>query len=192
MLVSGPESECAPIARSACRKPCSNSFIVLDPATVTSHKLPQTWEEACELLVQGDRDFAEMTDSSDTHRKTRVIPFDPQALGWGVGNGGAPVQASFAAVLGCADARVPTGPVFSKGCSGLVVVRVAGNVLGQECLGLRYAIIHFPSTLKLLVLLGHAKCSAIPEAVTISVHQSGHLHLFELILTPIVAFRTHR
>ena len=75
-----------------------------------------------------------------------IIAFDPRAFGWGVGNGGAPVQAPFAAVLGCADARVPTEMVFSKGCNELFVVRVAGNVLGQECVGsLRYAVSHFPS-----------------------------------------------
>jgi carbonic anhydrase len=137
-----------------------------DPAKATSYRMPQTSEEACELLVQGNRDFAEMTDIHNSGKKARIIHFDPQAFGWGVGNGGAPTQAPFAAVLGCADARVPTEMVFSKGCNELFVVRVAGNVLGQECLGsLRYAVSHFPSTLKLVVVLGHAQCGAVTEAV---------------------------
>jgi carbonic anhydrase len=85
--------------------------------------------------MPGNRDFVEMTDSSYTDRKTRVIPFDPQALGWGVRNGGAPVHAPFAAVLGCADARIPAELVFSKGCSELFVVCVAGNVLGSQMSG---------------------------------------------------------
>jgi len=133
-----------------------------DPANTESFRMPQTWEEACQLLVQGNRDFAEMTDARRTGRETRVIPFDPRALGWGVDSKSAPAQVPFAAVLGCADARVPTEMVFSKGCNELFVVRVAGNVLGRECLGsLRYAVGHFPATLKLLVVLAHARCGAV-------------------------------
>jgi carbonic anhydrase len=138
-----------------------------DPAKAASYQTPQTSEEACRLLVQGNRNFAEMTDARRTAKTKRVIPFDSRAaLGWGVGNGGAPAQSPFAAVLGCADARVPTEMVFSRGCNELFVVRVAGNVLGQECLGsLRYAVSHFSNTLKLVVVLSHTQCGAVSEAV---------------------------
>jgi len=111
-----------------------------DATQARAHRMPRTSEEACRPLVQGNRAFAEMTDAHHAGKKTRVTPFDPQALGWGVGDGSTPAQVPFAAVLGCADARVPTEMVFSKGCNELFVVRVAGNVLGQECPGsLRYA-----------------------------------------------------
>jgi len=149
-----------------------------DPAKVESHKMPQTSEAACRLLVQGNRDFAEMTDTRHTNKSRRIIPFDPRAFGWGVGNGGAPVQAPFAAVLGCADARVPTEMVFSKGCNELFVVRVAGNVLGQECLGsLRYAVSHFPTTLKLVVVLSHGQCGAVTEAVLLYLEPRRYLDI---------------
>lgn len=149
-----------------------------DPVTADTQRTPQTWKEACELLVQGNRDFAEMTDSSSSQKKTRVIPFDPQALGWGTTVDGVPAQVPFAAVLGCADARVPTEMIFSKGCNELFVVRVAGNVLGQECLGsLRYAAVHFPSTLKLLVVLAHARCGAVTEAVDVYMQPGRYLHI---------------
>jgi len=137
-----------------------------DPAKATSYQMPQTSQEACQLLVQGNRDFAEMTETHSSGKKARVIPFNPQAFGWGVGNVRVLTQAPFAAVLGCADARVPPEMVFNTGCNELFVVRVAGNVLGRECLGsLRYAVSHFPSTLKLVVVLGHAQCGAVTEAV---------------------------
>ena len=149
-----------------------------DPARPTSYPMPQTSEEACQLLVQGNRDFAEMTDSHNRGKKRHVIHFNPQAFGWGVGNGDAPTQAPFAAVLGCADARVPTETVFSKGCNELFVVRVAGNVLGQECLGsLRYAVSHFPSTLKLVVVLGHGQCGAVTEAVKLYLEPRCYLDI---------------
>ena len=139
-----------------------------DPNNLPSLKLPADAEQARLLLIQGNRDFAEMTDVRRTGRETRIIPFDPRAFGWGVAAGDAPAQAPFAAVLGCADARVPTEMVFSKGCNELFVVRVAGNILGRECLGsLRYAAAHFPHTLKLLVVLAHSKCGAVTEAVDV-------------------------
>jgi len=149
-----------------------------DPAKAASYQAPQTSEEACQLLVQGNREFAEMTDASRKVKTKRVIPFDPRAFGWGGGNGGAPVQAPFAAVLGCADARVPTEMVFSKGCNELFVVRVAGNVLGQECLGsLRYAVSQFPTTLKLVVVLSHGQCGAVTEAVNLYLEPRRYLDI---------------
>ncbi len=139
-----------------------------DPEKADFHKMPESSEEARRSLVQGNRDFAEMTDTRRAGTEARIIHFDPKAFGWGVASGEAPAQAPFAAVLGCADARVPTEMVFSKGCNELFVVRVAGNVLGNECLGsLRYAAYHFPTTLKLLVVLAHAKCGAVTEAVDV-------------------------
>lgn len=84
----------------------------------------------------------------------------------------------FAAILGCADARVPTEMIFAKGCNELFVVRVAGNVLGRECLGsLRYAVAHFPKTLKLLVVLAHAKCGAVTEAVDVYLQPGRYLEI---------------
>jgi carbonic anhydrase len=128
-----------------------------DPTDAAPHLMPKTSEEACRLLIQGNFDFAEMTHKSDDKKK-RVIHIDPRAFGWNVGNRSTSAQSPFAAVLGCADARVPTEMVFGKGCNELFVVRVAGNVLGQECLGsLRYAVNHFSSTLKLVVVLAHTR-----------------------------------
>jgi carbonic anhydrase len=139
-----------------------------DPADTVPHQMPKTSEEACRLLVTGNHDFAEMTDSCTPDNERHVIHLDPRAFSWSIGNGRVPAQVPFAAVLGCADARVPTEMVFSKGCNELFVVRVAGNVLGQECLGsLRYAVDHFSSTLKLVVVLAHAQCGAVTEAVNV-------------------------
>jgi carbonic anhydrase len=139
-----------------------------DPNKQEGLQLPKTWMDARDLLVKGNRDFAEMTDIARTDRVQQIIPFDPRAFGWGLAAEGAPVQSPFAAILGCSDARVPTEMVFSKGCNEMFVVRVAGNVLGSECLGsLHYAVHHFPSSLRLLVVLGHVGCGAVTEAVNV-------------------------
>jgi len=149
-----------------------------DPANAESQKLPATADEARQSLVQGNRDFAEMTEAGRTTKETKIIAFDPKAFGWGVSVGDVPLQSPFAAVLGCADARVPTEMVFSRGCNELFVVRVAGNVLGDDCLGsLRYAMHHFPSTLKILVVLAHGKCGAVTEAVSVYLEPRRYLAL---------------
>jgi carbonic anhydrase len=68
--------------------------------------------------------------------------------------------------------------VFSRGCNELFVVRVAGNVLGPECLGsLRYAVSHFPTTLKLVVVLSHAQCGAVTEAVHLYLEPRRYLEI---------------
>ena len=57
-------------------------------------------------------------------------------------------------------------------------VRVAGNVLGQECVGsLRYAVGHFPTTLKLVVVLSHAQCGAVTEAVRLYLEPRRYLEI---------------
>ena len=139
-----------------------------DPTKEEGLQIPRSWMEARDVLMKGNRDFAEMTNIARTDRVEQIIPFDPRAFGWGVAAVGAPIQSPFAAVLGCSDARVPTEMVFSKGCNEMFVVRVAGNVLGHECLGsLHYAVHHFPSSLRLLVVLGHVGCGAVTEAVNV-------------------------
>jgi carbonic anhydrase len=134
-----------------------------DPTNTAQRKMPLNAAEACQLLMQGNQYFVDITGASGKESKERVIPLNHRTFG--SGDGDIPAQAPFAAVLGCADARVPPEMVFGKGCNELFVVRVAGNVLGQESLGsMRYAVSHFP-TLKLLVVLAHSKCGAVRETV---------------------------
>jgi carbonic anhydrase len=77
-------------------------------------------------------------------------------------------QSPYAAILSCSDARVPPEMVLQQGFNDLFVVRVAGNVLGSECLGsLIYAVSHFPKSLKVLAVLGHANCGAVTAAVDV-------------------------
>jgi carbonic anhydrase len=149
-----------------------------DPTRPDLHKSPADAEEARQVLVDGNREFAEITGSAKTEKATRIIPFDPRGFGSDLAPGDAPLQAPFAAILGCSDARVPIEMVFGKGCNELFVVRVAGNVLGNECLGsLRYAVHQFPSSLKLVVVLAHARCGAVTEAVNVYLEPSRYIAL---------------
>ncbi len=76
-----------------------------------------------------------------------------------------PVQEPFAIAVGCADARVPLRMLFGSMVNDLFEVRVAGQVLADECLGsIEYALHHLPSV-KTIVVLGHSDCGAVKAAV---------------------------
>lgn len=129
---------------------------------------PADAEEARHKLEAGNRAFAELLTAAPEGQAAapRIIPFDLRELGIGADAGEAPAQAPFALVLGCSDARVPTELIFSQACNDLFVIRVAGNVLGSECLGsVDYAVDHLRDSLKLLVVLGHSGCGAVTAAV---------------------------
>jgi carbonic anhydrase len=147
-----------------------------DSVTNSRHSQPADWGEACQLLLQGNRQFAAM--SGRVLQEKDEGNGDPKISAVNMPVGKPFVQTPFAAVLGCADARVPPEIVFSKTSNELFVVRVAGNVLGQECLGsLRYAVSHFSQTLKLVVVLAHANCGAVSEAVNAYLEPSRHINL---------------
>ncbi|MBX9788794.1 MAG: hypothetical protein K2Y37_07745 [Pirellulales bacterium] len=107
-----------------------------------------------------------------------VIPVDLISLGLPVISGVALDQKPFALVLGCSDARVPVERVFDLSFNDLFVVRIAGNVLGIECLGsFDYAVRSFQETLKLVVVLGHTGCGAVTAAVDAYLHPSGYAEI---------------
>lgn len=149
-----------------------------DSRSTGSPRMPQNAQEARQLLVKGNRDFVDRTETRHRGKKKHAVSIGPRRFDGRTNERDAPAQAPFAAVLGCADARAPTEMVFGRGCNELFVVRVAGNVLGQECIGsLRYAVSHFASTLKVLVVLGHANCGAVTEAVDVYLQPHQYLQI---------------
>jgi carbonic anhydrase len=73
-------------------------------------------------------------------------------------------QTPEAAVLGCADSRVPPEIVFDQKFANVFVVRVAGNVCGiSELASMEYAVVVVK--VPLIVVLGHTKCGAVEAAV---------------------------
>ncbi len=93
-------------------------------------------------------------------------------------------QHPFAAVLSCADSRVPPEIVFDEGLGDLFVVREAGHVAGAPTLGsIEYAVEHLG--VRLVVVLGHEQCGAVTATVAALAHErepEGHiLSLFDLI-----------
>ena len=73
-------------------------------------------------------------------------------------------QTPFAAILACADSRVPPELLFDEGVGDLFVVRVAGNSvdkLGEQ--SLEYSAEHLG--VETILVLGHQKCGAVKAAV---------------------------
>ncbi len=73
-------------------------------------------------------------------------------------------QQPFAAILGCADSRVPAEIIFDQGLGDLFVVRVAGNVATPEEIGsLEFGTLVLGA--KVLMVLGHERCGAVKAAI---------------------------
>lgn len=73
-------------------------------------------------------------------------------------------QEPFAAVLSCADSRVPVELVFDQSIGHLFVTRVAGNMVTPEIIGsLEYGVAVLG--VKAILVLGHAKCGAVSAAM---------------------------
>ncbi len=75
-------------------------------------------------------------------------------------------QQPFAAMLGCADSRVPPEELFHVGLGEIFTVRVAGNSALPGAVGsLEYAVsaLHVP----LVMVMGHEGCGAVSAAKTV-------------------------
>jgi carbonic anhydrase len=112
-------------------------------------------------VERGNDAFAALFDGEGT---TRLVQLAPEELGLSP-TGQAPEQRPFAAVLSCADARVPVELLLSQRANDIFVVRVAGGVLSEGALGsLDYATTRLP-TVQLALSLGHSGCGAVTAAV---------------------------
>jgi len=107
--------------------------------------------EALRLLIEGNMRFARGEcehPNTDLAHVTRMSTAN---------------QRPFAAVLTCADSRVPVERVFDRGVGDLFVVRVAGNVCGASvAASLEFAVTALGCPL--IVVLGHTRCGAVAAA----------------------------
>lgn len=134
----------------------------LDTEGWKRRELPADPRAARERLEEGNRRFASLFERGG-EAKPNVIAVHEAALG---APGVAPPQRPFAAVLGCADARAPVELVFQQAFNDLFVVRVAGNVLGAECVGsLAFAAEAMAESLRVVAVLAHSTCGAVSAAV---------------------------
>ncbi len=128
-------------------------------------------ELALQQLLEGNARFVNTSLTHPNQDSDRRIA---------LGNG----QAPFAAVLACADSRVPPEVLFDQGLGDLFVVRVAGNIINDQLLGsLEYAALHLNTPL--IVVLGHTSCGAI-GAVVSGAELEGHIASLAPAIQPAV------
>jgi carbonic anhydrase len=73
-------------------------------------------------------------------------------------------QEPFAAVLSCADSRVPVELVFDQSIGHIFVTRVAGNVITPEIIGsLEYGAAVLGT--KVIMVMGHSNCGAVKATI---------------------------
>jgi carbonic anhydrase len=73
-------------------------------------------------------------------------------------------QEPFAAVLACADSRVPVELVFDQTIGQIFVTRVAGNLVTPEIIAsLEYAVAVLG--VEVILVLGHANCGAVKASM---------------------------
>src|SRR5215467_669438 len=73
-------------------------------------------------------------------------------------------QEPFAAVLSCADSRVPVEVVFDQSLGHIFVTRVAGNVVTPEIIGsLEYGVGVLGT--KVILVMGHSGCGAVKATI---------------------------
>jgi carbonic anhydrase len=74
-------------------------------------------------------------------------------------------QEPFAAVLACADSRVPVEMIFDQTIGEVFVTRVAGNLVTPEIIAsLEYAVAVLG--VEVILVLGHTNCGAVKAALT--------------------------
>lgn len=119
-----------------------------------------TGREALEVLMTGNRRFVsgqlEHPNHCEESRKNLIAGQEP-----------------IAAILACADSRVPPVDVFDQGLGDLFILRVAGNIINDHILGsIEYAVSHLHTPL--VMVMGHTSCGAI-NAVASGVKLHGHI-----------------
>jgi carbonic anhydrase len=138
-------------------------------------------QEALKRLLAGNQRFVE------GHATARNTPTRRKELSTG--------QAPFAAILCCADSRVPPETIFDQGLGELFVVRLAGNFVDDNGLAsLEYATGVLGT--QLIYVLGHESCGAVKAALEVRQKNAslpGHLPGLAASILPAVdaALATH-
>ena len=112
---------------------------------------PCTAEEIRERLTEGNKKYVAARSAS--------IDTSVEILETGVLE-----QKPYAIIITCSDSRIIPQAIFSTGTGELFVIRIAGNVVDDHCLGsIEYANKHLGTGLA--VVLGHDHCGAVDSAL---------------------------
>lgn len=145
---------------------CSQQY---DERLICRYPIAQSRAEmALEILQLGNRRFVageSVYPNQNTERRLQQAQISPRPV---------------AAVLGCADPRVPVELIFDLGVGDLFTVRSAGNAYSVSNAGsLEYAVINLD--VPLIVVMGHTDCGAVDAAWL----EGRYENLLGEMLTPV-------
>jgi carbonic anhydrase len=93
-------------------------------------------------------------------------------------------QEPFAAVLSCADSRVPIELIFDQSIGEIFVARIAGNIVTPEIIAsLEYGVAVLG--IKVLLVIGHANCGAVKAAMKADTVPGQISSLYQHLQTPV-------
>ncbi len=122
------------------------------PSSQPQAHSPLTPDEALKELMDGNERFASGRMTSFEHDLKILKEHNVDK------------QEPFAAVLSCADSRVPVELIFDQTIGHIFVTRVAGNLVTPEIIGsLEYGAAVLGT--KVILVLGHAGCGAVKAAI---------------------------
>ena len=124
----------------------------LTPRTAIRAQTALSPEAALQQLIDGNRRFVEgrLTSFSEDLDILKSKTVDKQE--------------PFAAVLSCADSRVPVELIFDQSIGHVFVTRVAGNVATSAIIAsLEYGVAVLGT--KTIMVLGHANCGAVKASI---------------------------
>jgi len=140
----------AALASAAGLLPAAAIELALAPVARAQSQL--TAEQALHELVDGNQRFVEQRMTSFA---ADLAVLKQKTAG---------KQEPFAAVLACADSRMPVELIFDQSIGHLFVVRVAGNVAtGEMIASLEYGAAVLGT--KAIMVLGHSNCGAVKAAI---------------------------
>ena len=121
-------------------------------------------DDPLQVLMAGNRRFAEAWSRADQENKTTLRTADPDPRCFNSPRALATSQHPWATVLTCSDSRVSPSWVFDTTPGELFVIRNAGNTAFTEAIAsVEYSV----SVLKtpLLMVMGHSGCGAVTAAL---------------------------
>ncbi|HKR19098.1 MAG TPA: carbonic anhydrase [Stellaceae bacterium] len=124
----------------------------LVPASVARAQTTLSPDAALQQMMEGNQRFVEgrMTSFDDDLKILKAKTAEKQE--------------PFAALLSCADSRVPVELIFDQTIGHLFVTRVAGNVASSEIIAsLEYGVAVLGT--KAIMVLGHANCGAVKASI---------------------------
>lgn len=125
------------------------SHLVLPDQAVAQDDM--TPDEALQRLIAGNQRFVSGKRKNPHQDRTRLTEV-------------AKAQNPFAAILSCADSRVPAEIIFDQGFGDLFVCRIAGNIATPEEIGsLEFGTLVLGT--KVIMVLGHERCGAVDATI---------------------------